>query len=76
MRVGNLARIHCVKPSILYDALILPYDINECRPLIEIERFCDRSMEKIRTALQNEGDDKVMNDIKVKKLPVTLLYIP
>jgi hypothetical protein len=53
MRIDNLARAHNVPPLALYEALGLPPDSSDKRTLFEIARSQNRSMEEIKTLLQN-----------------------
>lgn len=53
MRIDNLARAQGVPPSVLYEALGLPSDSLDKRSLFEIARTQNRSMEEIRSLLQN-----------------------
>lgn len=53
MRIRNVARANGVPPSVLYEALGLPPEPPDRRPLVEIARSQNRSMEEIRTLLQN-----------------------
>lgn len=53
MRIDNLARARGVPSPVLYEALGLPPDSPDRRTLFEIARSQNRSMEEIRTLLQN-----------------------
>jgi hypothetical protein len=51
MRINYAARANGVAPSLLYKALGLPEDPPDRRPLVEIARSQNRSMDEIRIIL-------------------------
>jgi len=53
MNVGYVARSYRVPPYILYQALGLPLEPPDKRPLRKIAHMQHRSMDEIRAALQN-----------------------
>lgn len=53
MKVGNVARSHRVPVTVLNDAIGLPADSNDRRPLVEIAKSQNRSFDELQVALSN-----------------------
>lgn len=52
MRVGYVANSYHIPPPVLYQAISLPADVRDRRPLAEIARSQNRSFEEIKADLE------------------------